>query len=448
MTSKIAGIHTCLKIGALICCLTICSVASGHYCAVQPASTENTIVTNENDTFVNVKLQGIEQVAGLSFDISKTPNLDIDIFKVEPEAQTVVMISAASEALRDENAEAENQTDDVNEETSAGEENEPEEVVVSEKYANLAVTTVKADWLNIRNEASSDSEIVGKLYPGAAGEIVEESGDWTKITSGSVTGWVSNEFLVKRIDAQNSESEYGVPSAKIDAEGLRVRASASTEAKVLGSVDVGKSYKVLSMADGWLEISFEGNSGFISSEFATVEYSFGKAISIEEERAAKAEQERIEAEKKAAAEKAAAEKKAADDAKKVTIATTSGSGVSLSEADIILMGAVIQNEAGGSSYENMLAVANVILNRVKSGKWGSSVTSVIYAKGQFSGSANGKIDSIVAAGPRSACIQAARDAAAGTNNIGNIMFFCSSKIMDPDSYSSYTVIGDNCFYVR
>lgn len=436
MTSKIAGIYTCLKIGALICCLATCSMASGHYYVVQPASTEDTIVTNEDDTLLNVRLQGVEPVAGLAFDISKASNLSIEIPEIKPEAQTVVMISAASRVVKEsEGTEPETdgqQESEVQQETEAA-----AEPAVSEKYANLAVTTVTEDWLNIRSDASSDAEIVGKLYPGAAGQIVEENGDWTKITSGTVTGWVNNQFLLKRIDAQNSESVYGKPSALINVEGLRVRASASTESKVLGSVDAGKAYGVLSIAEGWLEISFEGNSGFISSEFASVDYNYGNAISIEEERAAIAEQERIEA-----------ERRAAEEAKKMTVTTTRGAAIALSEEDIILMGAVVQIEAGGSSYDNKLAVANVILNRLKSGKWGSSISSVIYAKGQFSGSANGRIDSIAASGPKSSCIQAVRDAVAGANNVGNIMFFCSTKIMNTDSYSSYMVIGDNCFYVR
>ncbi len=419
MTSKITGIPRCLKIGALICCLIAC-VAGGYYFATKSASTESTIVTNEDGGAGDVSLQGIEQVAGLSFDTEELMNIP------GITAQTVVTLNAGSQ-LTDEAEEEENETEAP----------KKEEPVVSEQYAELAVTTVTADWLNIRTEASSDAEIVGKLYPGSAGQIVEESGDWTKISSGSVTGWVNNGFIVKRIDAQNSATVYGKPYAKINVTDLRVRAKDSTDSKVLGSVDHGKSYKVISILDNWLEIKFEGDSGFIASEYATVEYTFGEAISIEEERAAIAEQERLEA-----------ERRAAEEAKKLSIQTTYGSGITVSEADIILMSAVVQNEAGGSCYENKLAVANVILNRLRTGRWGNTISEVIHAKGQFSGANNGKIDSIIAAGPKNDCREAVMDALAGKNNIGDILFFCYVKIMNPDKYAGYTVIGDNCFYVR
>ncbi len=444
MTSKIAGAYKCLKIGALICCLTVCSLASGHYYATKSASTETTVVTNEENGAVNINLQGFEQVAGLSFnseDLNGIPKLT---------AQTVVTLNAASQVMEEtvaeedvketeETTETEAATEAVTEQATEKDTEAPTkaESVVSEQFANLAIATVTADWLNIRAEASSDAEIVGKLYPGSAGQIVEESGDWTKISSGSVTGWVSNGFIAKRIDAQNLAQTFGKPYAKINVAELRVRKSASTDSKVLGSVDKGKSYRVLNIQEGWLEIRFEGDSGFIASEYAAIDYSFDNAISIEEERAAIAEQERLEA-----------ERKAAEEAKKMTIETTYGSGITLSEADIVLMSAVVQNEAGGSSYENKLAVANVILNRLKSGRWGSTINDVIRAKGQFSGANNGKIDSIVAAGPKNHCREAVMDALAGKNNIGDIKFFCYVKIMNPDKYASYTVIGDNCFYVR
>lgn len=433
MTSKIAGIYKCLKIGALICCLAVCSLAGGHYYATNSASTETTIVTNEEYSAVNVSLQGFEQVAGLSFNTED--------FKGLPEltAQTVVTINAASQVVEETTGEVAEETVQDTEPVTEIAAEAPAKAApeVSEQFANLAVVTVTADWLNIRAEASSDAEIVGKLYPGGAGQIVEESGDWTKLTSGSVTGWVSNDFIIKRIDAQNQAEVYGKPYAVVNVAELRVRADASTDSKVLGSVDKGRSYSVIAVTDGWLEISFEGSNGFIASEYATVGYSFDKAVSIEEERAAIADQERLEA-----------ERKAEEEAKKMKIETTYGSGITLSEADVLLMSAVVQNEAGGSSYENKLAVANVILNRLKSGKWGSTISEVVHAKGQFSGANDGEIASIVAAGPKNSCREAVMDALAGKNNIGDVMFFCYTKVMKPDKYASYIVIGDNCFYVR
>ena len=40
-------------------------------------------------------------------------------------------------------------------------------------------------------------------------------------------------------------------------------------------------------------------------------------------------------------------------------------------------------EAGDDCYEDQLAVASCIVNRVKSKKWGKTISDVIYADGQF-----------------------------------------------------------------
>ena len=51
-----------------------------------------------------------------------------------------------------------------------------------------------------------------------------------------------------------------------------------------------------------------------------------------------------------------------------------------------------QPQRGSSSYECQLAVANVILNRLKGGSYGDSVRDVIYARNQFSVARNGSMD--------------------------------------------------------
>lgn len=52
--------------------------------------------------------------------------------------------------------------------------------------------------------------------------------------------------------------------------------------------------------------------------------------------------------------------------------------------DILLLEKVVENEAGGEPYEGKVAVVNVILNRMRSGKFPSSIREVIFQKGQFS----------------------------------------------------------------
>ena len=61
-------------------------------------------------------------------------------------------------------------------------------------YDNIGVSTAR-DYINVRKTAKSNGTIIGKL-PGKAGcEILGESGNFYKIKSGKVTGYVTKQYL-------------------------------------------------------------------------------------------------------------------------------------------------------------------------------------------------------------------------------------------------------------
>ena len=65
------------------------------------------------------------------------------------------------------------------------------------EYLKIAFTNVDADtFLFVRSEPSRESEWVGKLYPGSASEIIGPVGEWTKVRSGTVTGYVYSEYII------------------------------------------------------------------------------------------------------------------------------------------------------------------------------------------------------------------------------------------------------------
>ena len=62
------------------------------------------------------------------------------------------------------------------------------------EYLDMAFADVES-FLYIRSEPTKQSEWVGKLYPGYAAKIVGPVGEWTKIESGSVTGYVYSQYI-------------------------------------------------------------------------------------------------------------------------------------------------------------------------------------------------------------------------------------------------------------
>ena len=65
------------------------------------------------------------------------------------------------------------------------------------EYSDMAFTNVGTDtFLFVRSEPTTQSEWVGKLYTDYAAQIIGPVGEWTKIRSGSVTGYVYTDYII------------------------------------------------------------------------------------------------------------------------------------------------------------------------------------------------------------------------------------------------------------
>ena len=149
----------------------------------------------------------------------------------------------------------------------------------------------------------------------------------------------------------------------------------------------------------------------------------------ERERRAAEEAERIAAEEQAAAEQAAmeqaaAQQAAAEQAAAEQAAVQQTAAYSASASDQTLLAAIIFCEAGNQPYEGQVAVGAVILNRVRSAVYPNSIAEVIYQSGQFGPAMSGWLDTVLASGGYTdTAMQAAADALAGSNPIGDCLYF-------------------------
>lgn len=149
----------------------------------------------------------------------------------------------------------------------------------------------------------------------------------------------------------------------------------------------------------------------------------------EEARKAREEAERIAAEEQAAAEQAAmeqaaAQQAAAEQAAAEQAAVQQTAAYSASASDQTLLAAIIFCEAGNQPYEGQVAVGAVILNRVRSAVYPNSIAEVIYQSGQFGPAMSGWLDTVLASGGYTdTAMQAAADALAGSNPIGDCLYF-------------------------
>lgn len=120
-----------------------------------------------------------------------------------------------------------------------------------------------------------------------------------------------------------------------------------------------------------------------------------------------------------------------------------GGGIHVSADDVTLLAAIIQCEAY-QTYDALLAVATVIMNRVESPRFPNSISGVIYASGQFEPVWTGRLDAVLDRGPTSLSMQVAQDAINGSRlaAVSDCYYFLYAPTANRDGI----VIGDNVFF--
>ncbi len=102
------------------------------------------------------------------------------------------------------------------------------------------------------------------------------------------------------------------------------------------------------------------------------------------------------------------------------IYTNATSGTSVNNSDLNLLARLVYAEARGESYTGQVAVASVVLNRVKNPSFPNSVAGVIYQPGAFSVVSDGQIN----LAPNATAKKAAQDAMNGWDpSYGAIYYF-------------------------
>ena len=181
-----------------------------------------------------------------------------------------------------EEAGIDTQVPEENQEDSGPEDDEESE------YANLAIADV-TNYVNVRSEANTDSEIVGKIYDGAVAQILAiagEQNDWFQVVSGNVEGYIKSEFFIYGEDASEVIDDYVTRYASVQADRLNVRQEPSTDAKRIGYLDNGEKVKLLENQGEWLKVEYaDGKDGYVAAEYTTIAEEFVYAKTIEEEAA-------------------------------------------------------------------------------------------------------------------------------------------------------------------
>lgn len=270
--------------------------------------------------------------------------------------------------------------------------------------------------LNIRAKADEKAEKVGLLYKDCGGTILERENGWTKLKSGSVIGWAKDEYLLFGEDAKEMAEDVGNWIVTLDDGAVRVRMEPDSNADTYGFLACEDTVEFIEVVnDQWISVDFKDEIGYVNTDYINMQFHIDEGESMDVIRARECE----EAERKRNANRGA---------------------VAADADELRLLGALIYCEAGNQSYEGMVGVGAVVMNRVKSGAYPNTIHSVIYASGQFTPAMTGKVARVYEGNVPELCMQAAQAAINGETTVGDATHF--RRAGKREGY----VLGDHVFW--
>lgn len=147
------------------------------------------------------------------------------------------------------------------------EDSKPQEISTTEKW----FTTKNVDTsLNIRNEGTTSSTVLGSIPKGAKFKFNYVNSDylgWLCITYNGVTGYVSAKYAQEVREEAKQVVKYGIVKAST----LNVRDGAGTQFNVIGSVFEEEKVRIKWTVTGWHYIVYNTNSG-VKEGYVSADY--------------------------------------------------------------------------------------------------------------------------------------------------------------------------------
>ena len=141
-------------------------------------------------------------------------------------------------------------------------------VDATESHADTTKYVTPSEGLNVRKGPSTSYEKIAKLSKGTEVTVISTSNGWSKIKSGSTTGYVSSTYLSSNKPSGSSSSSTSTTTKYVTpSEGLNVRKGPSTSYEKIAKLSKGTEVTVISTSNGWSKIKSGNTTGYVSSEY-------------------------------------------------------------------------------------------------------------------------------------------------------------------------------------
>ncbi|KQU19215.1 D-alanyl-D-alanine carboxypeptidase [Bacillus sp. Leaf13] len=150
--------------------------------------------------------------------------------------------------------------------------------VLEPSVANAATVTYTATAnLNVRTGPSTANKIIATVKQGTKLTVTGKNANgWLKVSLNGQTGYVSGQYV--KISNSSSSTETVTYTATAN---LNVRTGPSTANKIITTVKQGTKLTVTGKnVNGWLKVSLNGQTGYVSSKYVKISNSSSDAIQV------------------------------------------------------------------------------------------------------------------------------------------------------------------------
>ena len=142
------------------------------------------------------------------------------------------------------------------------------------------------EYINIRQNPDTDSEVVAKIYNHGAAEIEEQDGDWYKIRSGNAEGYVKAEYFATGAEAETIAEQAAYRVAEVYPDQLNVRTEPSEDSDVVTTASKDQELEVVAWDGDWMRVALGDDVyGYINAYYVGYNVYYPQAETLEEEQA-------------------------------------------------------------------------------------------------------------------------------------------------------------------
>ena len=211
------------------------------------------------------------------------------------EAETAAETVPAETVPETENAETETETVQETEEateaaqTETETETKTEAVEETEKDTSMEgelIFAQCAEFINVRSEASTDSEVTAKMYNNDSAVVISQVGDWYEIQSGNAYGYVSAEYFATGDEAAAIAEQVAYNVAVVHPDELNVRSNPSEDGEVIDVAYSSEELEVVAYDNDWMKVALGDDVyGYVNAYYVEYKTYYPTAETLEEEAA-------------------------------------------------------------------------------------------------------------------------------------------------------------------